>query len=65
MEEVLFVWRKGGSDWEEHSQHSDRDAAYAAGVAALEADGGVQKFKCAGEAFARGPNGTVIEVMAD
>ncbi len=64
MAETVFKKASGG-DWVEASTHADQEEALAAGKALLLSDKSVERVRVAGEVFARGPGGIVIEVMSD
>ena len=64
MTTTLFT-RGADGDWSEHSDHPSAEDALSAGKQLLSEKPEIKRIRVAGEVFARGPAGAVVEVMED
>ena len=61
---TLFTRGSDGA-WSEHSEHASVEDALSAGKKLLAENPDIKRIRVAGEVFARGPHGAVVEVMED
>lgn len=64
MTTTLFT-RGSDGEWSEHSEHASDEDALSAGKQLLSDKPEIKRIRVAGEVYARGPHGSVIEVMED
>lgn len=64
-ETVLYIRHKGESEWREHSTHPNETSARSTGKQLLTTTPTIEKIRVAGDVYAVGPHGAVMEVMED